>query len=170
MKRIQKALVGTAAATAMAISANPAAANDRYEDRGIGAGEVIAGALIIGGIAAVLSSRKDKHDRYHHGRDRRYGDYDRYGSRNGYRRTSSRKAVKRCIRRAERIASRYGGRARVTDIRDIDRNRYGYRVRGRIALDDGYRYGRGYDRGKFTCYFERGRVADVRYKGLKGLR
>ena len=55
MKTISKALVGTVAAGAMALSATPAAARDRHHD-GVDAGDIIAGALVIGGIAAVASS------------------------------------------------------------------------------------------------------------------
>ena len=167
MTRIKKAFVGAAAATAMAVSATPAAAKDRYDNDKIGAGEIIAGALIIGGIAAVLSSKDSKDDRYY-SRDRR-GYNNGYGY--GNKRVGSRKAVNRCVRRAERGASRYG-RANVTQIRDIKRTRYGYRVKGRIEVSDGYRggrYNRGYrdiDRGKFTCFVDQGRVADIRYKGL----
>jgi len=177
MNKITKAFAGTVAASALAASTtSPAIAGDRYDDRGINAGEVIAGALIIGGIAAVLSNRNNRDDRYYDRRDGRYGYDDRYNRRGNYRRTSSRQAVNRCIKRAERRANRMFGNARVTEVRDIDRTRYGYKVRGRIEVSDGYRgrgYNRGYrrgyggyDRGKFTCYFERGRVADIRYKGL----
>ena len=67
----------------------------------------------------------------------------------------------------------------MTQIRDVDDTRYGWRVKGRIVVDGqrGYhrsrydrydrRYDRNYrgygdqDRGKFTCYIERGRVAGV---------
>ena len=52
MKTISKALIGTVAAGAMALSASPAAARDRHDD-GIDAGDIIAGALVIGGIAAA---------------------------------------------------------------------------------------------------------------------
>ena len=47
MKYLSKALIGTVAAGAMAVtSASPAMARDRHDD-GIGAGEIIAGALIM---------------------------------------------------------------------------------------------------------------------------
>ena len=68
----------------------------------------------------------------------------------------------------------------MTDIRDVDDTRYGWRVKGRMVVDGqrGYRnsrYDRRYndrsrDSGKFTCYIERGRVADVNYSGIRGLR
>ncbi|MEE9434742.1 MAG: hypothetical protein V3V15_10945 [Sphingorhabdus sp.] len=193
MRKFGKALVGAAAAAAMAVSATPALAKHRDDDK-ISAGDVIAGAVILGGIAAILTS-KNRRDGRDYDRSRRgnrgYGYDDGYN--NNYRRRGSRRAVKRCIRRAENRASRYGN-AKVTEIRDIDRTRYGYKIRGRIIVNNGYR-GRGYnnynhnrrgngygnynhsrrgygrnDRGKFTCYVERGRVVDVRYKGLGNYR
>src|SRR3546814_2634748 len=116
-------------------------ARDRYDDDGIGAGEIIAGAVVLGGLAAILASAGDRRDdryrdRY---RDRRYGhgyDYGRYGN--------SRSAVNQCVAAAERSASRYG-RADVTQVTRIDRKRDGYKVKGRLVVRDGYggRWGRG---------------------------
>ena len=166
MKTVSKALVGTVAAGAMAMtSATPALARDH--DDGIDAGDVIAGAVIIGGIAA-LAGAFDRDDRRY--RDRRG---HRYGARG---------AVERCVRAVERDARRSGYRhASVTDIRSVKDTRYGWKVRGTMVVDGqrGYRDAR-YDRrrdrysardsGKFTCYIERGRVADVDYSGIRGLR
>lgn len=196
MKTMSKALVGTIAAGAMAVSsATPAFAEHRDRD-GISAGDVIAGALIIGGIAAVASAASNNNDRY----DRDYR-YDRagYGYNRGYGyrndnawRGTPRRAIEQCVYAAERNASRYSyGRADVTDIRDIRETRYGYEVRGRIAVNsngrdwrrgDGY-YGRGwngdyrgwndnlrgYDSGSFKCRIERGRIVDLDYNGIRGL-
>ncbi|MEA3264386.1 MAG: hypothetical protein U9R07_12990 [Pseudomonadota bacterium] len=196
MKTMSKALVGTIAAGAMAVSsATPAFAEHRDRD-GISAGDVIAGALIIGGIAAVASAASNNNDRY----DRDYR-YDRagYGYNQGYGyrndnawRGNPRRAIEQCVYAAERNASRYSyGRADVTDIRDIRETRYGYEVRGRIAVNssgrdwrrgDGY-YGRGwggdyrgwndnlrgYDSGSFKCRIERGRIVDLDYNGIRGL-
>ena len=182
MKTISKALVGTVAAGAMAVaSASPAAARDR--DDGIDAGDVIAGAVILGGIAAIASaaSKRDRYDdRYYNGR---------YDDRRGYyRRGNGQRAVERCIRAAERDAQRYGYRyADVTQIRDVDRKRGGWRVKGRIVVDGARGYGRynrynsrydrydrrGYrsgDSGRFTCDIRRGRVVDIDYRGIRGLR
>ena len=170
MNKLNKALVGTAAAAAMAVSATPAMAKDG-RNNGPSAGEVIAGVAIIGAIAAIASSGNDER-RYRDGNyrgdrydDRRYSD-NRY--RNNHRRISQRQAVNRCVRAAERRASHYG-RANVTDIRDIDRTRYGYRVKGRVLVEQSRgRYRRsGYaDEGRFTCFIEGNRVSDVRFKGL----
>lgn len=169
MKTLTKAMVGTVAAGAMAVStASPALARDR--DGGIGAGEVIAGALIIGGIAAVAAAASKDKDRYgyRYGRDYRY---DRAGY--NYRYGNPRDAVSRCVRAAERDASRHvRGRADVTDVTSIRDKRYGFDVKGRIAVDDrGHRWGRGgYDRGKFTCKVRHGRIVDIDYSGIRGLR
>ena len=192
MKSISKALVGTVAAGAMVVgAAAPAQAQWRDRDRdrgdGIDAGDIIAGALIIGGIAAVASAAGGR-NRGYDGRvyeGRGYDGYDRAGS--------SRQAVEQCVYAAERNASRYsyGGNARVTDIRNIDRKRDGYTVKGRIAVNSqgrdwrrgDNRYGRGwdndyrgwndrysgYDAGKFTCKVRYGRVVDLDYSGIRGL-
>ncbi len=171
MKTISKALVGTVAAGAMALSAAPAAARDRNGD-GIDVGDIIAGALVIGGIAAVASSV---------GRDRGYngtygGPYygDRYGNRYGYNQGNSRQAVEQCVYAAQRGA--YG--ARVTDIRSVDRKRDGYKIKGTVVVNErgggwgrdyNYRYaGRNYDQGRFTCDVQYGRVVDFDYSGLRG--
>lgn len=167
-----KTAIGAATAGAMLVSAVPAMARDRDHDRdrdGISAGEIIAGAVVIGGLAAILSSGdNDRYDRYNdRGRydDRRYGngyDYNRYGN--------SRSAVSQCVRAVERGSNRYG-RTDVTEVTSIDRKRDGYRVKGRVVVRDGYggRWGRGgyYDKGKFSCDIRYGRVQDVRFSGLR---
>lgn len=112
----------------------------------------------------------------------------------GYRHQGSRDAVGQCSAAAERTASRYsyGGRARVTDIRSVTRKDYGYKVKGRIAVNAmgrSWRHGdpdfgrgwggdrrgwnsnvRGWDSGTFECRVDwRGRVRDVDFKGIRGL-
>lgn len=169
MKTLKTAMIGTAAATAMAVSATPAMAKD-YDRGGISAGEVIAGAVVIGAIAAIASSGKKDRYAYNNGyrndRNYRHNDY-RYNNNRRYgKRISSRRAVNKCVRATERKASYYG-RADVTQIRDVERTRYGYKVKGRVVVQDGYRgYRRGYDRGKFTCYVDGRRVSDVRLRNL----
>ncbi|MDE2435421.1 MAG: hypothetical protein KGM49_04080 [Sphingomonadales bacterium] len=206
MKTLSKALVGTIAAGAVALSSAAPAMADSYGHRdrgGISAGDVIGGALVIGGIAAVASAASS-HDR---GYDRRYsGDYsyDRAGygnwnsgyygnnDRNAYWRGNPRQAVEQCVNSVEQSAGRYSyGRADVTDIRDVRDTRYGFEVRGRVAVNrmgrdwrsgDGY-YGRGwggdyrgwnnnlrgYDSGSFKCKVERGRVVNLDFSGIRGL-
>lgn len=177
MKTISKAIVGTVAAGAMALSATPATARDRHHD-GVDAGDIIAGALVIGGIAAVASSIGN--DRGYNGTygGPYYGDNGRYDSRYGnnynYNQSNPRQAVEQCVSAAQRSA--YG--ARVTDIRSVDRNRYGYRVKGTVVVNErgggwgrDYNYrnsGRNYDQGKFSCEVQYGRVVDLNFSGLRG--
>ena len=206
MKTISKALVGTVAAGAMVMApAAPAMAQSR--DRGIDTGDIIAGALIIGGIAAVAAAprrNRNRNDGYvyenggYYGNDGRYYNNDgryydnRYDSR--YNNAGdSRQAVEQCVYAAENNANRYsyGGRSQVTDIRNIDRRRDGYTVRGRIAVNTmgrnyrrgDARYGRGwdgdyrgwnnaqsgYDSGTFNCKVRYGQVVDLDYDGVRGL-
>ncbi len=192
MKMLTKSMLGAgAAAAALAGVAAPAAqARDNRGD-GISAGEVIAGAVILGGIAAVIASSGNDRDRgYDNDYRRNDGRYDdgRYnngrngGYGNGYNRQGdSRQAISQCISQVESWAGRYS-RSDVTRITDIDRTNKGYKVKGNIVVKDGWRgnngrgqgryddyrngYGRGYDQGSFTCKVEYGRVVDVDYKGL----
>ena len=196
MKTLSKALVGTVAAGAMVMGpATPAFAQNRDRDNdGISAGEIIAGALIIGGIAAVASaaSRNRGYDGGYvyegRGYDDRYynGRYDNRYDNGYYNAGSSRQAVEQCVNAAQRNANRYsyGGRSQVTDIRNIDRKRDGYTVRGRIAVNTrsgdwrrgwggdyrGYNNAyQGYDSGNFTCKVRYGQVVDLDYSGVRGL-
>src|SRR3546814_1427147 len=129
-----KAAVGAATVGAMLIGSTPAMARDRYDDDGIGAGEIIAGAVVLGGLAAILASAGDRNDyryrdRY---RDPRNGygyDYGRYGN--------GRSAVNRCVAAAERSASRYG-RADVTQVTSTDSKRDGYKVQGRLDQSEAH--------------------------------
>ncbi|MAF29710.1 MAG: hypothetical protein CL820_09065 [Croceicoccus sp.] len=184
MKPIAKTLIGLTAACATTLAAATPAFADPYDrdDDGIGVGEIIAGALVIGGVAALAGAFDN--DRY----DDRYRDRDRYYDDRNYRRIGSRAAVESCIRTAEQRAYRAGfRRVKVTDIRDVDRKSYGYKVKGRIAVDNGFRggrYGRGWDRdyrgwnnsmqgwdsGKFSCKIDGRGVREIDYSGVRGLR
>jgi hypothetical protein len=175
MKILNKAALVAASAATM-IAATPADARDRYGNRdGIDAGDLIAGALIIGGIAAIASAGSRDRDGYGRGTYRGSyggGDYGYYN--NGY---GSRSAVDQCVRAARQDASRYGW-ARVTDVSSIERIRGGYVVRGRLVVetrgrgyDRGYYYDRyddGYDKGRFSCVTRYGGVEGVRLAGLRG--
>lgn len=178
MKTLTKAIAGTAAASAMALSAMaPAMAQDRRHNDGardgVRTGEVIAGALIVGGIVALAANGND--------RDR----WDRRDSR--FAPANPRTAIDQCVRAAERGSRRLSGD--VTDVRSVRQTRDGYEVRGRIAVKSfqgqwrgrgqyGNGWGndfrglnsnlRGYDAGTFTCTYERGRTS-VNYNGIRGL-
>lgn len=177
----------------------------------ISTSDVITGALIIGGIAVVAAAvdndrdrdyrDQDYRDRDYRDRDYRDQDYrdDDYrggrnggqnggwynygGGRNTYRGGGNPdRAVAQCIRAAEREAERWGGgRAEVTQLRDVDRERNGFEVRGSIAVRSNnnrngswgnYRRGyrnNGFDTGAFSCEFRRGQVVDIDFSGLRGL-
>lgn len=169
--------LGAVAATALtAVTVTPAMAQDRRDRDGIGAGEIIAGAVVIGGIAALAGAfdgdRNDRRydDRRYDNRDYRGDRYDRggYGFAGG-----SRSAVDRCVRAAENQARRFGGYrfADVIDVRDIDRTRDGFRVKGRISVEGSPRWGgRRNDRGNFTCYIDGRGAPQVNFSGVRGLR
>lgn len=169
MKTFTKALVGTVAAGAMAVSAaSPALARDRH-DGGINAGDVIAGALVIGGIAALIGAVSDKNDNRYRDDRVSYGGYDHRHNRdwNRGRAGSPRSAVEQCVAAAERNAGRHTyGRADVTDIRKVKQTRYGYEVQGRIAVNRNLRSN---DRGSFKCRVDGGRVVHLDYNGIRGL-
>ncbi|MDA9918327.1 hypothetical protein N9D37_00365 [Erythrobacter sp.] len=176
-KTLAKGTLGTVAAGAMALAtAAPVAAQDRHRDRGIDTGDVIAGAVIIGGIAALAGAFDG--DRNRNYRDRNYRSnnrgYNNRGNRQNVRYNNrgfnSRNAVERCVRVAERQAQRFGGYryADVTQIRDVDRTRNGFKVKGRIEVQGARGY-RG-DRGKFTCYVDGRGQPQVDFSGVRGLR
>lgn len=165
---LTKAAIGAATAGAMVMSATPTMARDHRDRDGISAGEIIAGAVVIGGLAAILSSgSRDRYDRY----DRRYDNDPRYGYGYDYNRYGgSRSAVSQCVSAVQRGSNRYG-RTDVTEVSSIDRKRDGYKVKGRVVVRDGYggRWGRGgyYDRGKFSCDIRYGRVQNIKFSGLR---
>ncbi len=157
------ALLATAGAVLMTAVPAQARGGNWGRDK-IDAGDVIAGALIIGGIAAIASAASNddgyRGGRYDDGRydgDRGYrGRGDGGGYNSGYgedygaydRGNGSRWAVEQCVSAAKRQASRYGW-ARVTDVTSISRVRGGYEVRGRLVVEDrggrgGYGYRDGY--------------------------
>ncbi len=180
-KTITKGTLGTVAAGAMALaSATPAMADNGRDRGGVDAGDIIAGAVIIGGIAALAGAFDGDDDRRY--RDRRYRDRDyrdrNYRDQRGYnynynqRARFGRDAVERCINAAEYRARSWGGYryANVTEIRDVDRGRYGPEVKGRIEVQgSGYR-GRGFDRGRFTCDVDRRGNVRIDFDGIRGLR
>jgi hypothetical protein len=188
-KALAKGSIATIAAGAMAMAAAaPVNAQirdrdrDRGRDDGISAGEVIAGAVVLGGIAAVIAATSNNNrDRDYRGNDRDYrgNDRDYRGGYNGY---SSRAAVDQCVRAAEQQAQRRTGvQSEVYEIRNIDRQRNGFEVEGRIAVRNDYRgrgwnnnYQRGvrnagWNEGRFTCDWRSGRVTDIDYSGIRNL-
>lgn len=169
MNILGKSLMGATAATALAVAA-PAQARD---NGGIDGGDILVGALLIGGVAAVIAASSDNDDnRYDSRYDGRNTDWDRRNQRGYQQQMSQRAAVSTCSAAAQQSASRYG-QARVTQITDVDRNSNGYEVEGRVAVAERYRGGRrynashnNYDQGRFTCRIRNGRVDQVRVRGI----
>ena len=86
--------------------------------------------MLIKAVAAAIDGNdNDRYDRRHTRRgDYNYrGDYRRGDHRYGQR-LRPRQAIRQCRRAARQEASRYG-RARVTEITEVDRRDDGYRVR-----------------------------------------
>ena len=167
--RSARLVSGAVAATALAAtSVTPATARDRDGD-GIGAGEIIAGAVVIGGIAALAGAfDNDRGWDRHEYRDFRGDRWDRRGF--GFA-GGPRAAVDRCVRAAENQARRFGGYrfADVIDVRDVDRTRDGFRVRGRMDVGGGWDR-RGSDRGNFTCRLDGRGQPLIDFDGIRGLR
>jgi len=166
--KTNRLVLGAVAVAALTAGTSAPAMADDYRDRGgIGAGEIIAGAVVIGGIAALAGAFDDDRD------DRRYASRERdyrgsYGGGGG-----PRAAVERCVRAAENQARRSGGYryADVVDVRDVDRTRNGFRVKGRIAVEGSPRWGgRRSDHGNFTCRIDGRGAPLVDYSGIRGLR
>ena len=118
---------------------------------------ILTGALAAGTVAASAAMPAAA------------GPYD-------YGRFAQRDPVNECAAAATRTAQRYSreGRARVTDIRDVDRKSYGYKVEGRVAVDRrDWRYGwdgRDRDSGRFVCKVGYdGRIFDLNFSGIRGL-
>jgi hypothetical protein len=171
-----KYLAGAATAAALTVSAaSPAQAQywDR-RDRGIDAGDIATGVAVLGGIAALIATFDGRggygvpaySQGYNYNRGYGYatpGYAPGYGTRgfgyNSYGHGSAQAAVNACGAEAQRLG-------RNVTITDLDRDRRGYRVRGRIDVVDydGRGWNRRYDidREDFTCYAINGRIYDFR--------
>ena len=122
-------------------------------DRGVDAGDVIAGVVVIGAIAAIASSASRNRDRDRDYRDRDYrgrdSDYryrdNRYRDSRGYDSRGMERAVDMCVAQIER------GRDRVADIDEANRDAEGWNVAGRLGNGGG-----------FSCRIDNdGRIRDV---------
>lgn len=128
----------------------------RYRrDRGVDAGDVLAGVVILGGIAAIASAATKNRDRDYRQDDYRYRDYrtdrgyDYRDSRNspGYDSGSGMdSAVDMCVDAIERDT-------RVDSVDSADRLGTGWTVSGTL-----------FDGGRFTCRIGNdGRISDIEY-------
>lgn len=110
----------------------------RHRDR-IDGGDILAGILVIGGIAAIASAAsKNNRDRRYEDRDyrsdnRRYDDR-RADSRNDYRNDRGTEAMESAISACADAAERQAGRdARVSEIESVVRDGSGWRVEGELT-------------------------------------
>lgn len=103
-------------------------------DRGIDGGDILAGVLIVGGIAAIASAASNKANERRYERDSRYR-YDGYNYDNRYRSNELNAAADQCAFAAE---DRAGNGARVDRISTVARDGSGWRVEGSVSYDGGY--------------------------------
>lgn len=104
----------------------------RHRDRGLDAGDVIAGVLILGGIAAIADAATRDSDERYRTRDWRYPPPRSGGYRDGDARGID-AAVSLCVDEIERDV-------RVDTVDAVDRTAQGWRVAGSL-----------YDGQRFTC-------------------
>lgn len=152
--KFQRGAAVLASAAVLTLAATPALARDRgwgghygrHHDDGVSAGDVLAGVLIIGGIAAIASaaskSKKDREAREQAGDEYRYpgqqgdpqrNDFGGYGNSGSDNRPEWREgngingAVDRCLEELER------GSTKVEGVDSVNREGAGWRVAGRTG-------------------------------------
>ena len=160
---LRSVTAATVAAAMLATSATPAMAQGfpgggfpgggfpgggqyRHHDRGISAGDVIAGVAVIGVLAAIAGAASKSNNR-----NRDYDDRDRG------RINSEDEAANAC---ASRVEQRLGNGGRISNIDNVYRTRDGYEVRGTIDTRDWHDRDR--DGQRFSCSIRYGEVDDVR--------
>lgn len=162
--KFKRSAAALALVASFSMAATPAIARDwgggwggrhRHNDR-IDGGDVLAGILIIGGIAAIASaaskaSKQQRNDRepeprYRDDAPRYGGEDDRPEWRDG---TGIDSAVNRCIDEVNR------GRTRVGEVDSVNRDAGGWRIAGTTTAN-----------GNFSCVIDRdGRVRNVNVDG-----
>lgn len=167
------------------LGVSEAHADGRYYRRhrrgdGFDLGDAIVGAVVAGGLIAVLSSASRKKEEE---RDRPLepgwepeGDWNRDGTygRDGdiswqdrdwkNRTNEERAAISTCAREAEDLGSRYGREARVRDIGNVDRQGGEYRVGGRVEVRGGDDRDDRRSDDNFICYVRNDRITDFRFE------
>ncbi len=115
-------------------------------DRGVDAGDVLAGILIIGGIAAVANAAKNSQPRSYPDRDYRYPDQRRGDDRQQYDPRGLDRAVQMCADEVERDV-------RISSIDTVNRTGQGWQITGSLYNGSG-----------FTCSIgEDGRIEAIDY-------
>lgn len=175
-------MVGAPVFEGTPLGASEAVAGDRYyrgrrhhRDR-FDLGDAVVGAIVAGGLIAVLSGASKKQrdvetDRPLESGWEPRGDWDQrsndwaWADRDWPNRTNEeRAAVAACAREAEDLGGRYEREARVREIGDVDRKGGEYRVQGQLDV----RSARGGDddarsTDSFVCYVRNDRITDFRF-------
>lgn len=122
----------------------------RYRRNRVDAGDVLAGVLIIGGIAAIASAASKNNERRERVReDYRYRDYDRdRGARYSNGGEGIDRAVDMCLAEIERDV-------RVDTVDNVSRDGEGWMVTGRVYNGDGF----------FCRIGNDGRISEVTFSG-----
>jgi len=166
MLKVSRAATVLASLAAFSMAAPPAMANHwdwgghhRHRDR-VDAGDILAGILIIGGIAAVASAASNANKNRQRERDYRYPDegYRQPEGNSGYagdarpewrEGTGIDGAINRCVDEISR------GSTRVDEVDSVNREGDGWRVEGRTEGG-----------GNFSCSIDRdGRIRNVEIGG-----
>jgi|CXWL01.1.fsa_nt_gi hypothetical protein len=162
MISLRKLTAGAVAAAVLITSATPALARHRYNGYGNGygwghrhrnhvdAGDVVAGVVVVGILAAILSSSAKKKREREAGRD---GYPEQRGNI-----TSEDAAVDACVTATE---AQFGDRASVRDITQVDRNADGWDVEGVVQKRIDWRDSRNAEQRRFTCSVRYGAVDNV---------
>ena len=99
--------------------------------RGVDAGDVLAGVLIIGGIAAIANAAKNADSRRYRDRDYPYRDDRRTDYRQDYDARGIDRAVEMCADEIER-------NARIDSVDTVNRTAGGWQVTGSLYNGDGF--------------------------------
>lgn len=137
----------------------------RYRRNRVDGGDILAGVLILGGIAAIASAAKKSSDDRYRDRDYRNRDYrSRYPDQRrgdwGYQNDDARgidRAIDTCVDEVER-------NARIQSVDTVNRNARGWEVTGTIYNGDGWTCSIGQDGRIDAIDYGRGRE-DRNYQG-----
>ncbi|WP_369027259.1 hypothetical protein [Qipengyuania sp. RANM35] len=132
----------------------------RYRRNRVDGGDILAGVLILGGIAAIASAAKNSQDRRYRDRDypRPYPDQRRGDWNSGYDDTRGiDRAINTCVDEVER-------NARIETVDTVNRNARGWEVTGTLYNRDGWTCSIGQDGRIEAIDYGRGRE-DRNYQG-----
>ncbi|MEZ5682082.1 MAG: hypothetical protein R3E14_12405 [Erythrobacter sp.] len=132
----------------------------RYRRHRVDGGDILAGVLILGGIAAIASAAKNSQDRRYRDRDYRRPYPEQPRGDWGYQNNDARgidRAIDTCVNEVER-------NARIETVDTVNRNARGWEVTGTIYNGDGWTCSIGQDGRIDAIDYGRG-SDDRRYQG-----